>query len=132
MENLNLIQDELEDVYQHLRLTFSTWLSRSGADGKGGSEFRERIESILKRYDLPVFEKRKRLDIMLESRITQWLEPSDENDESNTTIKETIKRFKIEGYPTVKMMIKDKQYEFDAKISLNSLKQFVEDTTAAE
>ena len=54
------------------------------------------------------------------------------SDENVATIAETIKRFKIEGYPTVKMMIKDKQYEFDAKISLNSLKKFVEDTTAAE
>ena len=54
------------------------------------------------------------------------------SDESVATTAETIKRFKIEGYPTVKMMIKDKQYEFDAKISLNSLKQFVEDTTATE
>jgi len=54
------------------------------------------------------------------------------SDDNVATTAETIKRFKIEGYPTVKMMIKDKQYEFDAKISLSSLKKFVEDTTAAE
>jgi hypothetical protein len=74
------IQDELEDVYQHLRLAFSSWLSRPGSNG--GAEFRQRIEDILKRYDLPVFEKRKRLDIILEPRITRWLEPSDEEDET--------------------------------------------------
>ena len=76
------IQDEIEDVYQHLRLAFSSWLSRPGADGKGGAQFRDKIESIIKRYDLPVFEKRKRLDTLLESRIIRWLEPSDEEDET--------------------------------------------------
>jgi len=74
------IQDELEDVYQHLRLSFSTWLSRAGPNG--GASFRGKLEDILKRYDLPVFEKRKRLDIMLETKITRWLEPSDEEDET--------------------------------------------------
>ena len=74
------IQDELEDVYQHLRLAFSSWLSRPGPTG--GAEFRQRIEDILKRYDLPVFEKRKRLDTILEPRVTRWLEPSDEEDET--------------------------------------------------
>jgi hypothetical protein len=74
------IQDEIEDVYQHLRLSFSTWLSRAGPNG--GSSFRGKLEDILKRYDLPVFEKRKRLDIMLEGKITRWLEPSDEEDET--------------------------------------------------
>jgi hypothetical protein len=74
------IQDEIEDVYQHLRLTFSSWLARSGPSG--GSSFRKKLEEILKRYDIPVFEKRKRLDIMLEGKITGWLEPSDETDET--------------------------------------------------
>jgi hypothetical protein len=70
-------QDIIEDVYQHLRLSFSTWLARNA--GKG---IRERLEEILKRNDLPLFEKRKRLDILLESRVIGWMEPSDEDDES--------------------------------------------------
>jgi hypothetical protein len=74
------IQDEIEDVYQHLRLSFSTWLARAGPTG--GASFRDKLEDILKRYDLPVFEKRKRLDIMLEGKIIKWLEPSDEEDET--------------------------------------------------
>ena len=74
------IQDEIEDVYQHLRLSFSTWLARAGPTG--GASFRGKLEDILKRYDLPVFEKRKRLDIMLEGKIIKWLEPGDEEDET--------------------------------------------------
>jgi hypothetical protein len=71
------LQDEIEDVYQHLRLSFSSWLARNA--GKG---IREKLEGILKRNDLPLFEKRKRLDILLEARVIGWLEPSDEDDES--------------------------------------------------
>ncbi|NDB85817.1 MAG: hypothetical protein EB127_24415, partial [Alphaproteobacteria bacterium] len=74
------IQDKLEDVYQHLRLSFSTWLDRAGPTG--GASFRGPLEKILKRYDLPIFEKRKRLDTMLETKIIKWLEPSDEEDET--------------------------------------------------
>jgi hypothetical protein len=72
------IQDQIEDVYQHLRLSFSNWLARAGE--KGGSQFRGKIEEILKRQDLPLFEKRKRLDMILERRIVKWLEPTDEDE----------------------------------------------------
>ena len=63
------IQDEIEDVYQHLRLSFSSWLSRGS-----GRERRIKIESIIK-AELPLSEKRKRLDILLEGEIIRWMEP---------------------------------------------------------
>jgi hypothetical protein len=72
------IQDEIEDVYQHLRLSFASWLGRPSA----GKEIRGKLEEILKRNDLPLFEKRKRLDILLEARITGWLEPKGEADKT--------------------------------------------------
>jgi hypothetical protein len=72
------IQDEIEDVYQHLRLSFASWLARPSA----GKEIREKLEEILKRNDLPLFEKRKRLDILLEAKITGWLEPKGEGDKT--------------------------------------------------
>ena len=70
------IQDEIEDVYQHLRLSFASWLARPSA----GKEIREKLEQILKRNDLPLFEKRKRLDILLEAKVTGWLEPKKEGE----------------------------------------------------
>ena len=70
------IQDEIEDVYQHLRLSFASWLARPSA----GREIRERLEEILKRNDLPLFEKRKRLDILLEAKVTGWLQPKEEGE----------------------------------------------------
>ena len=78
------IQDEVEDVYQHLRLAFSSWLARSGSNG--GSGFRKKIEDILKRYDLPVFEKRKRLDMMLETRVIRWMEPAGEGEDDDSEL----------------------------------------------
>jgi hypothetical protein len=71
------VQDEIEDVYQHLRVSFSNWLSSAGA----GKDKREALLSILKRLDLPLYEKRKRLDILLEDTVTQWLEPRDKEED---------------------------------------------------
>jgi hypothetical protein len=70
------IQDEIEDVYQHLRLSFASWLARPSA----GRDIRGKLEEILKRNDMPLFEKRKRLDILLEAKVTGWLEPKDEGE----------------------------------------------------
>jgi hypothetical protein len=74
------IQDEIEDVYQHLRLSFSTWLTRPLPNGCG-QERREKLETILRRHDMPLYEKRKQLDILLENVVTRWLEPGEEKTE---------------------------------------------------
>jgi thiol-disulfide isomerase/thioredoxin len=54
------------------------------------------------------------------------------SNEEDPKVAELIHKFKIEGYPTIKMMIHDNQYDFDTKITLNSLKQFVESTTSIQ
>jgi thiol-disulfide isomerase/thioredoxin len=41
--------------------------------------------------------------------------------------KEYADKYKIEGYPTIKMLKDDQVIEFDAKVSTNALEQFVED-----
>ena len=64
------IEEEIEDVYQHLRLTFSNWLATTG-----GRDIREAIRNVIKRKDLALNEKRKRLDILLEDKVTGWLQP---------------------------------------------------------
>ena len=68
-------QDEIEDVYQHLRLTFSTWL-----DTGAGSQKRERLTEILKTRDMSLNEKRTRLDILLYADVHRWLEPNDSDE----------------------------------------------------
>ena len=74
---MSSIQDEIEDVYQHLRLTFSNWLATSGA----GSDKRTALGDVLKRNSLPLYEKRKRLDILLEGTVMKWFEPRDKEED---------------------------------------------------
>ena len=74
---MSSVQDEIEDVYQHLRLTFSNWLSTSGA----GSDKRTAVGDVLKRFSLPLYEKRKRLDILLEGTVMKWFEPRDKEED---------------------------------------------------
>ena len=75
--NMESSQDEIEDIYQHLRLTFSTWL-----DTGAGSEKRERLTEVLKTREMTLNEKRQRLDILLYSDVIRWLEPSDSDEKS--------------------------------------------------
>ena len=75
--NMESSQDEIEDIYQHLRLTFSTWL-----DTGAGSEKRDRLMEILKTKDMSLNDKRRRLDILLYTDVIRWLEPSDSEEKS--------------------------------------------------
>jgi len=76
--NMESSQDEIEDVYQHLRLTFSTWL-----DTGAGSQKRERLTDILKSREKTLNDKRRELDILLYNDIHRWLEPSDSDEKSD-------------------------------------------------
>ena len=74
-------QVDIEEVYQHLRLTFSSWLVSNAA----GGTTREFINSIISNKPknpmeprLPYYEKRKRLEIILSPIILKWLDSSDE------------------------------------------------------
>ena len=62
-------ESDLDEVFEHLRLTFSKWLESEEA----GSSLRAQLEKLIFRKDLPLFEKRKRLQIHLESTILGWM-----------------------------------------------------------
>ena len=53
-------------------------------------------------------------------------------EDNDSNVSTAIAKYNIESYPTVKMMIDSKQYEFDTKISFNSLKEFITVTTIAQ
>lgn len=60
---------DLEEIFQHLRFTFSRWIITDGADS-----LREQLEALLfTRKDLPLYEKRKRAEILLGEEIDRWL-----------------------------------------------------------
>ena len=64
---------EFEEIFQHLRFTFSNWFSLASPSLKA------QVNEILffkgnPNPNLPVFEKRQRLLIILENEITSWLD----------------------------------------------------------
>jgi hypothetical protein len=61
----------VDDIYQHLRLSFSTWVAVSSE----GSTLRESIKKLIERRDIPAFEKIRRLQIELEALLIGWLAP---------------------------------------------------------
>jgi len=66
-----LQKKQAEDLYQHLRLSFSNWI----ATNTQGGQLRNKIESLLERTDLPSWEKIRRLQIEFGSLLTSWFAP---------------------------------------------------------
>jgi hypothetical protein len=62
---------QVEDIYQHLRYSFSTWI----ATEEDGQELRLQTESLLQRTDLPFWEKMRRLQIEYGSLLESWFAP---------------------------------------------------------
>jgi hypothetical protein len=63
--NINIINE----LYEHFRLSFGAWLVREEQN-----ESRRSIKSILENESLEGWEKWKRLDILLRSTLTRWLD----------------------------------------------------------
>jgi len=74
-EEIQMHTKEMNEIYEHLRLTFSNKLNVKA----GGGELRENIEKTIYRNDLPLFEKRKRLEILLSPIIEGVLSEKDED-----------------------------------------------------
>ena len=81
-------ENEMNEVFEHLRLTFSNWFSSEEA----GPDFRRQIETILfdRRRDvlnppLPLYEKRKRLEILLAPVVLGWMDESDDENKRELT-----------------------------------------------
>ena len=74
-EETRLRLKEFTEVYEHLRIRFSNWLHSL----EDGGDFRNRLENIIFRKDLPLFEKRKRMEIILLPIMEEWIAESDED-----------------------------------------------------
>jgi len=66
-----LQREDAEQIYQMLRLTFSNWLASEMA----GGDLRTRLEQLISRGDLPVWERRKRLQLELDGVVLKMLTP---------------------------------------------------------
>jgi hypothetical protein len=63
-------EEQMAEAYQHLRMSLSSWLVRDAR----GPAMRRDLAALLK-AGLPLYEKRKRLDIVLEPIIREWVAP---------------------------------------------------------
>jgi len=73
---------EFNEVYEHLRMTFSNWLHTQ----EDGGELRNVLETTIYRNDIPLFEKRKRLEILLGSTIESWISESDQDSKRQASL----------------------------------------------
>jgi len=74
-DETRIAMKEFNEVYEHLRLTFSNWLNSQ----EDGGELRNILDTTIYRRDIPLFEKRKRLEILLFPHIESWISESDED-----------------------------------------------------
>lgn len=63
-------ENDMREIFEHLRLTFSNWFSSEAAS----PAFRQQIKEIIDTPSLPLFEKRKRLEILLGPMILSWMD----------------------------------------------------------
>lgn len=100
-------ESELDEIFEHLRLTFSKWLESEEA----GSDLRAQLEKIIFRKDLPLFEKRKRLQIHLENTVMGWIDSEkmpNENGEISSLIRADC-RMQMQPYCTGRCVWRQKE-----------------------
>ena len=67
-ESTASVEEQLAEAYQYLRLTLGHWLIRDAR----GPAMKTSLAKLL-RSNLPLYEKRKRMDIVLEPLIREWI-----------------------------------------------------------
>ena len=77
---------EFQEIFEHLRLIFSNWL----ATNPDGGNFRKQLEGVIFNTRLPLYEKRKRLEILLVRPMENWIatdfSPEDEKRKQETSL----------------------------------------------
>jgi hypothetical protein len=63
-------QSDLDEIYQHLRLTFANWFSSEDVS----DDLRLTIQTILDTNEIPLYEKRKRLEVILGPTVRDWMD----------------------------------------------------------
>lgn len=68
-DNARMEISEFQEIFEHLRLTFSNWLAAKDDAG----EFRKRLEEVIFSHKLPLYERRKRMEILLSREVEKWI-----------------------------------------------------------
>ncbi len=72
---------EFEELYQQFRLMVSNWI----LSHKAGSGIRKEIENIIFNSNLPEYERRKRLYLLISTELLKWFYPDKEDWEKEDT-----------------------------------------------
>ena len=78
-ETFNINSNEMNETYQHLRITFSNWIDTN-------LKVKDIIIHTINRNDIPLFEKRKRLEVILFPIIEEWMSESDEDKDKTASL----------------------------------------------
>ena len=74
---ITLQQNDLEEIYQHLRYMFGNWITSRNPDSRAPTEVSDKIIDTVNRRDLPLFEKRQRLYLTIGNTVENWLYQDD-------------------------------------------------------
>ena len=66
---------EFTESFEHLRITFSNWLNSA----QDGGAFRRELHNVIVNRNLPLYEKRKRIEIMIGSTVETWITDTDDD-----------------------------------------------------
>ncbi len=72
--SLKSTRSQLEELYQHFRLSVAGWFNSRGA----GKQLLKTVENTIFREDLPTWEKRKRLEITIGSTLRGWMKEDED------------------------------------------------------
>ena len=72
--SLKSTRSQLEELYQHFRLSVAGWFNSRGA----GKQLLKTVENTIFRNDLPTWEKRKRLEITIGSTLRSWMQEEED------------------------------------------------------
>lgn len=68
-EETKMSSKDVNDIFEHLRITFANWLSMRG----GNSTIRKEMEDIIFDDDLKLYEKRRAMEVLLSKDVMSWL-----------------------------------------------------------
>lgn len=84
---------DIDETYQIFRLMVSNWISGDGP----GPEGRKTVEQIIFSGDLPDYEKRKRLNILLAPVFSKWFHPSKNTIDTKEIMRRDCRIISTEG-----------------------------------
>ena len=97
-------EQDMNEIFQHLRLTFSNWFSSEAVS----SEFRNTVKKIIDFRDIPLFERRKRLEILLGPEVLSWMDTEAPKGEQEASLLRIDCRLRAEASCTAKCVWRQK------------------------